>query len=177
MARRLTTKRRRFVEEYCVDFNGTRAYKDAGYKAKTDNVAAVEASRLLRDPKVRAAIDERLDELSMSAAEATKRLADWGRGTFAPFLTDDGGLDLTSPEARKHIGLLRKVKVKERMIAAGEDDPPILERKTEVELHDAKDAVKEITKIRGLHGEESGEGGERVIRVVLTHEGAKRGDD
>lgn len=168
----LTDKQRRFVEEYCVDFNRTQAAIRAGYSERTAKEIGHEN---LTKPHIRAAVDARLDELSMSAAEATKRLTDWGRGDFSPFLTDDGGLDLTSEAARENIGLLRKVKIRERMIA-GDEDAAIMERKTEVELHDAKDAVKEIAKIRGLH-QDPADAGERTIRIILTREGARRGDD
>lgn len=43
-----------FVDLYlALSFNGTQAYMEAGFTAKNANVAAVEASRLLRRPKVR----------------------------------------------------------------------------------------------------------------------------
>ncbi|MDR7295455.1 hypothetical protein J2X16_000776 [Pelomonas aquatica] len=43
-----------FVDLYlALSFNGTQAYMEAGFTAKSANVAAVEASRLLRKPKVR----------------------------------------------------------------------------------------------------------------------------
>jgi phage terminase small subunit len=49
----LSEKRQRFCREYVSNgFNGKLAYKTAGYSAKTDNVAAVEASKLLREPRV-----------------------------------------------------------------------------------------------------------------------------
>lgn len=53
----LPPKRRAFVMEYLIDFNGTQAYLRAGYKA-SESVAAVEAVRLLRSPKVQAALAE-----------------------------------------------------------------------------------------------------------------------
>ena len=53
---KLTPKRSRFVEEYLIDLNGASAYVRAGYKAKNDNVAAVEASRLLRNPNIQKAV-------------------------------------------------------------------------------------------------------------------------
>ena len=44
-----------FVAHYLMHgLNGTTAYMEAGFRARTPNVAAVEASRLLRKPKVRA---------------------------------------------------------------------------------------------------------------------------
>ena len=50
---RLSDREFKFCEEYLKEDNQTRAYKLAGYKAKSNNVAAVEASRILRKPKVR----------------------------------------------------------------------------------------------------------------------------
>jgi phage terminase small subunit len=57
-------KRKRF-EKYSVDCNGTRAAVRAGYSVKT---AAVHASRLLRNAKVRGAIDLLLAENADRAA-------------------------------------------------------------------------------------------------------------
>jgi phage terminase small subunit len=52
----LTPRQQSFVAEYLVDLNATAAYKRAGYKAKSNAVAASSASDLLRIPKVAAAI-------------------------------------------------------------------------------------------------------------------------
>ena len=49
---KLTPKQKRFADEYLVDLNATRAYKEAGYSVKSDNAAAVEGHKLLRNPKV-----------------------------------------------------------------------------------------------------------------------------
>jgi phage terminase small subunit len=48
-------RERRFAEEYLKDFNATQAAIRAGYKAgKNNSSAAVQASRLMRDERVRA---------------------------------------------------------------------------------------------------------------------------
>ena len=60
-ASKLTTKQRLFVAEYLTDFNATAAYRRAGYTAR-GNSAEVNASRLLRNAKVAAAIDEAIEE-------------------------------------------------------------------------------------------------------------------
>ncbi len=70
---KLTPKQFRFIEEYIVDLNGSGAYVRAGYKAKNDNVAAVEASRLLRTPNIQKAVALAKRERS----EATKIDAEW----------------------------------------------------------------------------------------------------
>ena len=54
----LTAKQARFIEEYLVDRNATQAAVRAGY-AKSG--AAEEGSRLLRNAKVRAALDAAID--------------------------------------------------------------------------------------------------------------------
>ena len=49
--------------DYYIEFgNATEAYKKAGYKVKSDNAAAVEGSKLLRNPKVKKYIESRMAE-------------------------------------------------------------------------------------------------------------------
>jgi len=81
---KLTTNQKRFVEEYCKDFNATRAAIAAGYSEKT---AAVTGHENLRKPNISQAISERLDELSLSAEELTKKTADIARGNLADYMT------------------------------------------------------------------------------------------
>ena len=49
---KLTEQQKRFVDEYLIDLNATRAYKAAYKNVKRDEVAAVCASKLLRNTKV-----------------------------------------------------------------------------------------------------------------------------
>lgn len=158
---RWTKRRRRFVERYCVHFVGAKAAREAGFSANRDKQTAHE---LLEMAPIREAIDQRMRELSMSAAEATLRLTNWGRGTIEPFLAEGGGVDLSSEEARAAIGLVKKLKVKERQMG---EDGPIIERRTELELHDAKDAVDKIVKIHGLYRDE---GAPIDVRVLLVRD-------
>lgn len=60
----LTAKQQRFVEEYLIDLNATRAYKAAGYSVKSDNAAAVEGHKLLRNPKIASEVQKAMDERS-----------------------------------------------------------------------------------------------------------------
>ncbi len=57
----LTIRKKRFVEEYLVDMNGTEAAKRAGYSAKS---AAQAAYRLLHDPGVCMALEAARSEVS-----------------------------------------------------------------------------------------------------------------
>lgn len=53
----LTARRQLFVREYVRDYNGTQAARRAGFSVKG---AHVEASRLLRNAKVRAALEREI---------------------------------------------------------------------------------------------------------------------
>ena len=55
--RPLTPQQEKFVREYCLDLNGTRAARRAGYSRAT---AAVQAARLLGRPQIRQAVSDLL---------------------------------------------------------------------------------------------------------------------
>jgi len=59
----VTEKQKRFVDEYLIDLNATRAYKAAYPRVKKDEVAASAAARLLRDVKVQAYLKSRQQKL------------------------------------------------------------------------------------------------------------------
>lgn len=52
----LTVRQRVFSDEYLTDLNGARAYRAAGYRG-SDNVCAVEAHKLLSNPKIAAYVE------------------------------------------------------------------------------------------------------------------------
>ena len=58
----MTRNQKIFVDEYLIDLNGTRAYKVAYKRIKNDDVAAANASRLLRNAKVKTEIDKRMKD-------------------------------------------------------------------------------------------------------------------
>lgn len=73
---KLTPKQIAFVEEYLIDMNATRAYKAAGYSVKSENAAGVEGFKLLRNPKIDAYLQKRMEERSKATqitAESTLR--------------------------------------------------------------------------------------------------------
>lgn len=53
----LTARQQRFVEEYLLDCNAAAAYRRAGYKASSNQIAAVNSSRLMANDKIREAIE------------------------------------------------------------------------------------------------------------------------
>lgn len=51
-----------FVKEYLKDLNATQAYIRAGYKFKSENVAAASAAKILRNPKIQEKIQAEMAE-------------------------------------------------------------------------------------------------------------------
>lgn len=142
---RWTTKQRRFVEEYMVDFNATAAARRAGYSASRPGLA-ITATNLMSRPNIRAAIDERLEALSMSAAEAVDRLSDWARGSMADVVSIDGRghwqLDLNKAREGGKLHLIQELSYD------GNGQP-------RVKLYSAMDAVIQVAKMRGLFRNEA----------------------
>jgi phage terminase small subunit len=65
----LTPKEQQFVAEYPIDLNGAAAAVRAGYAAKS---AKVTASRLLKKPAIKAALQDKVTQHVAAVAEATK---------------------------------------------------------------------------------------------------------
>lgn len=136
----LTPKRNRFVEEYLRDLNATRAYRDAGFRGD-DNTCAVEGHKLLRDPKVAAAIAKAMEERSkrtkIDADWVLRRLAEEADADIADIYGPDGSLKPIHEwpsvfrkglvagveieelfegrgESREQVGKVRKIKLTDR---------------------------------------------------------------
>lgn len=166
----LTDLQRAFIDEYLVDLNGAAAARRAGYSAAS---ARSIASENLTKPDIRAAIDARLKERAMSADEAIARLTEMARGSVGAFVRVQDGkatLDISSAGAPLH--LIRKLKVTERHL--GEE---LREVKTELELHDAKDALVQILKLHGSYVdrvEHSGPEGGPILTERTSEERQER---
>ncbi|MDR0914014.1 MAG: terminase small subunit [Oscillospiraceae bacterium] len=70
----MTNKQKKFADEYIIDCNATRAYLAAYPAVKKTETAMANASRLLRNAKVKAYIDEQLQQISNAKiADAKER--------------------------------------------------------------------------------------------------------
>jgi phage terminase small subunit len=163
--------KQRFVEEYCRDFSTSRAAMRVGIP---EEVADFEGEMALNDPWIREAIIARLDTLAMSAEEAMARMSDFARASFEHFirLTEDGGfvIDLSTPRAISKIHMIKKIKQKKSTYFGGENEGRV-DVTTEIELHDAKDAVKTVLSVHGKLIEKRTvdvtSGGEKIEQVTV----------
>jgi len=125
----LTKKQRCFIETYLSTWNATKSAEIAGYGHP--NVAG---ARLLTHPEVKAAIEERLKQISMTADEVIARLAQQARSDISIFLKSNGEPDWGMVQ---QYGYLIKRITKTR---SG----------WQIELHDAQQALMIIAKAQGL---------------------------
>lgn len=150
----MTDKQRRFVEEYCIDFNATQAAVRAGYSER--NAASIGYQLLHKTPygPVQEAIREHLDELAMSADEALARLTEQGRNVQMRYLQADGTVDLAGLIADGLAHLVKGTKFN-------------TQGKLQVEFYDAQAAVREIARIRGLLGPDGSKENPKHVKLIL----------
>lgn len=172
-----TKRMKRFAEAYTGEalFRGAESARIAGFSRESAGRIAV---RLLKDPRVQRLINRRLAKYAMSSDEAMARLSAMGRGTLAPFLAEvqQGDetyveVDLSSDDAKANIHLVKKIKQTKvrRITGRGEEKEIEEELKTEIELHDAKDATVQMAKIRGLYGRD--ENGDPLVPQYKVYVG------
>lgn len=70
----LTPKELRFVEEYLIDLNATRAFLASGYKAKDNETASIYAYRLVRKPPVAKAIRDAISKRTFNSKVKAERV-------------------------------------------------------------------------------------------------------
>jgi phage terminase small subunit len=153
----MTDLQKRWVEEYTVDFNATAAARRAGYQAPQ------QAAYRNRDtPELMAAVKERMEELKMSADEATLRQAQLARASMDDFyrvVEDDQGhvrtvFDLAGALQAGKGHLIKKIKW--------------TKHGPHVELYNARKANETILEMHGALGAKGTEEDPKHVVVDLT---------
>jgi phage terminase small subunit len=147
----MNPRQRRFVTEYLIDMNGARAAREAGYSAQT---AAVQASRLLRNAEVRAAIEEGQRRHATRAGLSRSRLL---RELTCPAFSDFGNYVDALSDADPIAALARLPEDVRRAIqdirvvetTTGRSDDKQVRRCVRLRLHDKLSALAAIAKIQG----------------------------
>ena len=143
----LPLKQARFVEEYVVDLNGKQAAIRSGYGAKT---AEVQASRLLSNAKVHAAVSEAMQARSrrtgVTAERVVRELAELAFSNIADFVEvrSDGPvhIDLTRA-SRERVAAVHDV----ILSTSGEGSDKL----TRIELFDKLRALDMLARHLGMY--------------------------
>ena len=166
----LNSRQQKFVELYLQNLNATRSAIDAGYSEKT---ACSIGWENLRKPEIKDAISRRLSETAMSPEEVIKRLGEHARGSVSSFLTQDDdniSIDLTTPQAKANLHLIKKI-TQRRIIRTKGDDEEIDDTTLSIELYPADGALNTLAKYHGLLTDYTGRNGEKD-KLQIEHSGA-----
>ena len=148
----MNKRQRVFVDEYVQCWNATEAAKKAGYSEKTAYSIGHEN---LSKPEIAEAIQQRLEEVHMSADEALKLMADIARGDIADVFDIHSvgfNVDLQKAKERGKTKLIKKVKQKTTtFIAKKESDEDREVTEVEVELYSAESALDKILRVHGKY--------------------------
>jgi phage terminase small subunit len=148
----LSPKQVRFIEEYLVDLNGKQAAIRAGYSAKT---AETQASRLLRNAKVRAEFERRqaklAEKLEITQERIIGELAKLGFANMLDYMRrgpdGDPYLDF-SALSRDQAAALTEVTVEDFKDGRGEDARDV--RRVKFKLADKRAALVDLGRHLGI---------------------------
>lgn len=163
----LTPKQQRFVDEYLVDLNATKAAVRAGYSAKTAHSVGWEN---LRKPEIQQAIEKAMNDRSarvrMTADDVLRELAILARSDVTHYTVGDNGQIETVEDAPE--GALRavsSVKVKKHFDKEGNHTST----DTELKLWDKPAALRMAGQHLGLFVERVQNDG--AVEVVVRYVG------
>ena len=109
----ITQQQELFCQGIAKGMTSTDAYKNAGYKSKSDATAQAAASRLMTKPKIKARLKELADEVKskaiMDIAEAQERLSAYARRTPQPNSAGDGEIRPCIETSIKAIEMLVRI--------------------------------------------------------------------
>lgn len=157
----LSSMQRTFLVRYLLHGNATKAAEEAGYAYPNK-----QGPRLLKNEKIREAIDEFFHAQEMSAKEVVARLSKQARGSMENFLrfpVNEHGediwgiephLDLRKAMRRNQLDQIKKFKQK-KTSRIDQDGVETVDEWTEIELYDAQNAQSLIARINGLFQDKS----------------------
>lgn len=119
---KLTVKQKIFVDEYLIDFNGTRAYRMAYPNCKSDNTAGQLAHRMLKNVKIIPYIEGRTKDKQRRSE-----------------ITQDRVLNELAKIAFADIKDYLEYKTEKTVVSKDADGTPIIDYRQIIDLLDSKD--------------------------------------
>lgn len=172
----LTDKQKRFVEEYLVDLNATRAAIAAGYSEKTAHSIGHEN---LKKPDIDEAIQKAMAERSeRTKITQDKVLAEYARLSFSNMqdylrIDDEGEGTLTLAELDEdQARAISEYTVETHNERDPEDNKKTrVVRKTKLKLYDKKGALDSVARHLGMFNDKVTLGGNVVVKRSIERPG------
>ncbi|NHB89726.1 terminase small subunit [Photorhabdus tasmaniensis] len=152
----LTKLQQKFALGILRGLNQTDAYKQAGYKAKTDESAYSSASEILRNLKVKAFLDaankEAVSDAVMSRQEALERLSTMGRVSIydiAEFRNSRIGEDEDGKPVFQASLQFKDSALQDPLYLSAISELTTGKDGIKLKLHDPKAAIKQLSELMG----------------------------
>lgn len=136
----LSEKHKRFVKIYAQSLNKVRSYMET-YPDSTYESAAVSAYELLKNPKIKEALDEEFNASVMTKSEVLKRINAIADVNVNELMNDYGEIDIAKVRKSDAGYLIKSI-----------SDTKFGKR---IELHDASKALDTLAKIHRLFDDKS----------------------
>lgn len=151
MSKKLPPNQEIFKNEWLIDRNGTRAAFAAYPRIKNENVAAATASRLLRNVKIKAAINEALEKqkkrLEISADRTLLEIARLAFSDKRKLYNDDGTFKKIAELDDDTAAALHSFKVTKQITGGG------VAEVTEIRLHTKDSSLEKLAKHFNLYSD------------------------
>jgi hypothetical protein len=159
-AEKLPPRRVALVDAYIANgFNGSAAYRSAGYKVSDPNIANTESAKILSNHLVSDYLHWRLRQVTVQEGceidegKLIRESNALAYSSLTDVITWDAGGNITlrpsSEIPREASVAIKKIKTTRRLIPNG-DGEPTEEVRVEVEMHDKKGALDLQAKIAGM---------------------------
>jgi phage terminase small subunit len=161
----LTPKQQSFVDQYLIDLNATQAAIRAGYSEKT---ATVQASRLLTNVKVQAALAKGRQELADQAGISQERvLKEYAKLAFLDIrkaFDDAGNLKQINELDDDTAAAISGIEVEKRILPGTGDSETRLHK---IKLSDKKGALDSLARHLGMFVDKKEITGNPLININL----------
>lgn len=175
-----TPKQQRFIEEYPIDFNATKAAQRAGYSMKT---AYSQGHDLLKKPEIQVAIQKLVGKLSLTAGITAERvLAEIAKVGFANLgdyfrISEQGEpyIDL-SDLTNDQMAALQEITVEDFTDGRGDNSRDV--RRIKIKMLDKLNALDKLGKNLALFVERHRIEGElkitKIVRTIVDPKSSKK---
>ena len=112
----LTSKQKKFCDEYIKSGNASKAYVEAGYSMKSNKAIASEASKLLRKPSIKSYIATKMKEIESHKIADAKEVLEF----YTRVLRGEETEEVPMATADRVVTITKKPSIKDKVTASKE---------------------------------------------------------
>ena len=176
---RFTAKQQRFIEEYLIDYNGTKAARRAGF---APDYAQQQASQMLKMPHIKAEVEKRTKEFAENSFITKERVvSELAKIAFANMydymsITNNGDpvVDLSDLD-RIEASAIQEFTVDDYVEGRGEEGRDV--KRVKIKLYDKRAALNDLGKHLGIFNEQQNNANDNNITINVVRVSKKKDAD